>query len=400
MISLLKRIARRMWTIVYRIVRIFVWTAHVLRRALRLLLRVIGTTLWSLVTWPRHLVPRFRYYYDVIRTGGLLWLVMQAVRRFHIAPFTMVDGLYYRLCRVINLTRPDSYSSFAMYGSDGGSMALRNFLIDLESRHREDADLRRTRRLEVAIAGDRIEGGSFFSVSHLFPSVQDVHFYASREQLTTELPFFIPAPTRYGRRLAETLVELDHYSPERVQARFKHGRPINIDLPAPASWKATQPFIHALVRSQTIVVVNLPSPDGTSAGMREWWDEFFSLVQATGRPQAFMVIGAVQPVAHVDANPQGLSVFYASQLGMDMLDCMSLVRQVDGYIGAFDEFGLMTVGTGVPALLLEPNSRPADVQVIAPRYLRSETGQILALDSLTPRQVFDNYRRLVLEPRG
>lgn len=90
------------------------------------------------------------------------------------------------------------------------------------------------------------------------------------------------------------------------------------------------------------------------------------------------------------------SFFTAGELGLDILDCFWVIRECGAYVGALDEFGLMTIGTRVPAILLDPDKvAVSSLHHNAPAvFLDSGAGQRLSLDALTPRQVLEEFNRV------
>jgi hypothetical protein len=336
-----------------------------------------------------------RECYQTVRAGRIFWMLLQPVRLFRFLPFTLLDSSYYWYCRLRSLQRAESYSSAVFYTTEHSKTAVRNFILDMDRRNHDGRDFKGEGQFEVIVAG-RIQPGRIFSVATLFPRVKDVHFYMDQGQVSADLPYFLSRLIHGSDRKARHFVDLDHYPTEHLCRRFAAGNPIV--LPALTKGNSSLHVIYSLLRKRKIVVLNLPTPNGNCEQMLAQWAEFFELVKSLKQPHAFLLLGVAYSMRPLEFENDATthSFFTAGELGLDILDCFWVIRECGAYVGALDEFGLMTIGTRVPAILLDPDKvAVSSLHHNAPAvFLDSGAGQRLSLDALTPRQVFEEFNRV------
>jgi hypothetical protein len=322
-------------------------------------------------------------------------MLLQPVRLFRFLPFTLLDSSYYWYCRLRSLQRAESYSSAVFYTTEHAKTAVRNFILDMDRRNREWRDFEGEGQFEVIVTG-RIQPGSIFSVATLFPRVKDVHFYMDQGQVPADLPYFLSRLIRGSDRKARHFVDLDHYPMEQLCRRFMAGNPVLV--PALTKGNSSLHVIYNLLRKRKIIVLNLPTPNRSCEEMLAQWAEFFELVKFLKQPHVFLLLGVAysMKLSELEKAASSHSFFTAGELGLDILDCFWVIRECSAYVGAIDEFGLMTIGTRVPAILIDPDkaamSSLHERESVA--FFDSGTGQRLSLDALTPRRVFEEFGRV------
>ena len=322
-------------------------------------------------------------------------MLLQPVRLFRFLPFTLLDSSYYWYCRTRSLQRARSYSTAVFYVARRSKTAVRNFILDIELRSDEWRDFEGEGQFEVIVRGE-VRPDSIFSAATLFPRVKDVHYYMDESQFSADLPYVLSHSIRGSDVESQRFVDLDDFPPQRLHRRIMTGTPISV--PALMRGNSSLHLIYNLSRKQKIVVLNLPTADGTCEQMLAQWAEFFELVKSLKQPHVFLLLGFLHSLeAPVFEKHQGAhSFFVAAELGLDTLDCFWFIRECNAYVGAFDEFGLMTIGTRVPAILLDPDKTvlPTSHDGTSAEFVDCYTGQRLSLSPLTPRQVFEEFRRV------
>lgn len=328
----------------------------------------------------------------IFRQEGSLAIFMRIVRRIRLWPFATVHGRYRASLRLGVLTERRRQPSVIVYKTGGARTSMRNFLIDIEHHHQDLATM--GYGAELIFAGN-FEPGGFFSLATSVGDVSDVHVYASWERVVTEFSYFAGVPGGGDTHGITGPIDLDNYPEGLVRARFLTSHPYSgFNY---AERKVPPPIADTLLWRQQMIVLNLPGRDRVFERVHDEWREFFDLVSAHDRSQQFLVVGQFRDLASQPSVNQKSGIIFAADLGVDLLGSLRAVRCARGYIGAFDEFGLMTIGTDVPALLLDPRQTAESVSSAlgTPIITGNSTGQFMAESALTSRQVFEHYKRMV-----
>lgn len=326
--------------------------------------------------------------YRTIRKGGLVWLVIKPILLLRFLPFTLIASTYYWYCRLRSLTRAVSYSRAIFYTSEGCERALRNLLVDLDRQCRRDE-----RKLEVIVASN-LQPGAFFAAATLFPAVSDVHFYSDKAQLRAELPYFEPIAEPDPRCGSDQFIDLDDYSDAAIVELFSAGS--SLHLPGLIRRNGSLHTLLSVQPKHLVLALNLPA---TGSACRHSWASYRELIDLLRslEGQYLFLFLSKNEVTAVEQTSTGHVFHSACQLGMDFLDCLWVVRNVDAYIGMLDEYGLMTIGTNVPAVLFFDlgNEPDVDGEENEPSFQRNVRGQRLAKRPPTERQIFDEVRLML-----